>query len=169
MWISFITHLEDLRRKSNILSVIIAWERFTYVSLLQLLWNVLSIFSITCNWSHDVYTTHREFIEAIIINKMHFPLLDAIWESVFQYIYVTNKSNVVIQYVAVMVRMLVNCVWCWSLCGPLLSVFRYHTLFWAQTPFIKATLYTTLKGIRPHGCSEVTHIFLAIPISHIWD
>ena len=40
---------------------------------------------------------------------------------------------------------------------------------WAQTPFIKVTLYTTFQEIRPHGCSEVTHIFLAIPISQIWD
>ena len=51
-----------------------------------------------------------------------------------------------------------GCVWWWPGWGPLLPS------IWAQTSFIKVTLYTTFKGVRPHGCSEEARIFLAIPI-----
>ena len=75
-------------------------------------------------------------------------------------------SNVVIQYVAIMVRM--SCLVLATLHPSAVSAQISHSI-WAQTPFIKVMLYTTLKGIRSHGCSEVIHIFLAIPISQIFD
>ena len=67
---------------------------------------------------------------------------------------------IVIQYVALVVQMVVSHVW---LRPSVVSTQITHPI-WAQTPFIKVTLYTTFKGVRLYECSEVAHIFLAILI-----